>query len=202
MPRPKTTQDRIEQIYPDIAGDIRFNAVKLIKRCIKDAETGCWNVVRGAMHRQGYGFVGAYRIADQKHIMTTAHRAIKKLELKRALTRNEEVYHKCSNMRCCNPDHLLTGSHSDTMTNMVTNDRHAKTRPHSKGNKHHYQKRQYKYTIAEKLFFRYATTEEVVAKYPNIPRQRASKLCWSARRNDHSWLDDYLPGGPKEHADK
>jgi len=200
MPRPRTTQERIEQIYPDIAGDIRFNAQKLVKRCIKDANTGCWNVVRGAMHRQGYGMVGAYRITDDKHIMTTAHRAIKKLELKTALPRNQEVYHKCSNMRCCNPDHLLTGSHRDVMTHMVANDRHAKTRPH--GNKNHGQKRQYKYSIAEKLFFRYATTAEIVARYPAMPRQRANKLSWSARRTDHSWLDDYLPGGPQAGQDK
>ena len=197
LTREQKKQSRIERRFPDIAGDIRINALKLINCCIKDPETGCWNAVRGGFHKQGYPMIGAWRISDQKKIMTTGHRAIKKLDLKSDLA-GLDVYHECSNFRCVNPDHLTAGQHSDNMQHMWAVGRGAKKRNRKKtGNPHHVQKRYYKYSIEEKLLFRSATPEEVQARFPNLPLQRINKLRWSHKRPDQAWLDEYLPGGSR-----
>jgi len=199
MPR----QPNIERRFPDVAGDIRFNVRQLIlKRCIKDPKTGCWNVVKGARHVQGYGMCGAFRLADQKHIMTTTHRAMKKYELQRALARNEEVYHKCSNMACCNPDHLVVGTHSDTMTNMVANDRHPKTRPYAVGNPHMTQRRRYRWTLEDCAYFRLATKQAIQARFPTLENYRISSLRHHKRQAKYAWLDQYIDLVPESDRDK
>ncbi len=51
------------------------------------------------------------------------------------------IRHKCDNMKCCNPDHLLEGTPQDNINDMMERKRHAKHTgklkiPHYKGCKH------------------------------------------------------------------
>lgn len=74
------------------------------------------------MHRQGYGMVGAWRVSDGTKIMTTVHRIAARIKYGRAIASNEMVLHTCSNMACCNPDHLIVGTRED-MTEIMRKNR-------------------------------------------------------------------------------
>jgi len=79
---------------------------------------------QGGMHRQGYGMCGAWRKADGVKIMTTTHRIAARFKFKRAISSSEMVIHTCSNMSCCNPDHLILGDRYDIHRVMAANHRY------------------------------------------------------------------------------
>lgn len=193
MAAPKQSLDKR---FPDLAGDIKFNAKKLINRAVKERETGCWTVQRGSWHRQGYPMLGAYRLTDQKVIMTTGHRAIKKLQMQSDL-QGYEVYHRCGNLKCINPQHLALGNHSDTMRNMVANDRHAKTRQRRKPliRLAGLDRKNQKYTTEDKRFLRHASQAEAQQRYPNLRKDRLYSLRHNFRKEKYDWLDDPAHGG-------
>lgn len=85
--------------------------------------TGCWSWSAG-QHRQGYGMMGAWRMSDGKKIMTTVHRVAARIKWDRAIASNEMVIHTCSNMNCCNPDHLMLGDRRDIHRVMRNNQRY------------------------------------------------------------------------------
>jgi len=79
-----------------------------------------WNA---GFHRQGYGMMGAWRL-DGKKIMTTTHRIAARIAFDRAIDSSEYVIHTCSNMACCNPDHLIIGDRKDIHKVMRRNRRY------------------------------------------------------------------------------
>jgi hypothetical protein len=86
-------------------------------------DTGCWSWTAG-QHRQGYGMMGAWRLSDGKKIMTTVHRVAARIRWNRAIASDEMVIHTCSNMNCCNPDHLMLGDRRDIHRVMRNNQRY------------------------------------------------------------------------------
>jgi hypothetical protein len=83
---------------------------------------GCINWTAG-MHRQGYGMMGAWRV-DGTKIMTTTHRIAARIAFDKPLDTDEFVIHTCSNMACCNPDHLIIGDRKDIHQVMRRNRRY------------------------------------------------------------------------------
>jgi hypothetical protein len=84
--------------------------------------TGCiaWTAGR---HPQGYGMIGAWR-SDGTKIMTTVHRIAARLKYARPIVSSEMVIHTCSNLNCCNPDHLMIGTRTDIHRVMRQNQRY------------------------------------------------------------------------------
>lgn len=73
----------------------------------------CWNWRLGVDH-DGYGKV---RIGGRALI---AHRVAFALGQETELPgRDTEIRHTCDNRRCCNPKHLVAGSHTDNMQDML-----------------------------------------------------------------------------------
>lgn len=103
--------------------DLEINEDYFYKHQVRDPVTNCWEWTAG-MHNQGYGMMGAWRVSDQQKIMTTTHRVAARIALDRAIDSSEFVIHTCSNMRCCNPDHLITGDRRDIHRIMRTNQRY------------------------------------------------------------------------------
>lgn len=84
---------------------------------------GCW-VWTGSMDKDGYGKVHHYSVGD-----TRAHRVAFELNSGlplRSLPSSVLVRHTCDNPSCCNPAHLLAGSHQDNTEDKVTRNRHTK----------------------------------------------------------------------------
>ena len=63
-----------------------------------DPETGCWNWL-GFLNRDGYGQCRVGRRIEYTHRLAHA-------VFKGPIPRGLHVDHRCSNRRCCNPDHL------------------------------------------------------------------------------------------------
>lgn len=86
-------------------------------------KNGCiaWDA---GLHKQGYGMMGAWRVADGQKIMTTTHRIAARIHFDRAIDSKEYVIHTCSNMNCCNPEHLIIGDRYDIHRVMSKNQRY------------------------------------------------------------------------------
>jgi hypothetical protein len=74
----------------------------------------CWPWV-GAIHKDGHGQYDGF----------PAHRMVYQA-LYGPLPDDVVVRHTCDNPPCCNPRHLITGSHADNVADRVARDRSAK----------------------------------------------------------------------------
>ena len=80
------------------------------QKYVIDATTGCWNWT-ACRNKAGYGYFGF----EGKPML--AHRfsaMVNGLDMTQP-----NIYHKCSNPSCVNPDHLIAGSVQDTIDNMA-----------------------------------------------------------------------------------
>lgn len=82
---------------------------RLKSRC-KVSDTGCWEF-QGFIHPKGYGEM-SYR-GDAVRV----HRLSFMLH-KGPIPDGHQVCHSCDNRRCCNPDHLWTGTNNDNVQDM------------------------------------------------------------------------------------
>lgn len=150
---------------------------------------GCIHWTSGK-HRQGYGMCGAFRVADDKRIMTTTHRMAMKMKLNRALLHGENVIHKPGCLPiCCNPDHLMIGGQALRVQVMRENG-HTFQQPRGKyiRNKKK-QNRKYVRTPEEMIWIRNSSIDEIVERY-KLTRQRAGSLK-HAIKSGYAWLKDY-----------
>lgn len=99
-------------------------------RYIVNKETGCWDWI-GPKTNKGYGYIaglinGKRLVESGKHI--TAHRAswiIHFGDIHDGVgVHGTVVMHKCDNRGCVNPDHLMLGTQSDNVLDMVSKGRH------------------------------------------------------------------------------
>lgn len=82
----------------------------------------CWNWKRASVDR--YPVVNPHQLDGRR---VKAHRYAF------FLTEGywpDEVLHSCDNTRCCNPFHLVAGSHQDNMTDMVRKERQTRGERH------------------------------------------------------------------------
>ena len=112
--RPRQTRTRLHDLWIHM---------HYFERHQKPGDNGCINWDAGR-HRQGYGMMGAWRVSDGKKIMTTTHRIAARIAHDRAIDSSEYVIHTCSNMACCNPDHLIIGDRTDIHRVMRKNRRY------------------------------------------------------------------------------
>lgn len=113
--------------------DLTYQEDYFLRHIKHNHATGCdeWE---GPSHVQGYGMVGAWRVADGKKIMTTTHRIAARRAFGRALDSKEFVIHKCSNPKCVTEDHLTIGDSFDVHRVMKENGRY-NPRGRKKGSK-------------------------------------------------------------------
>jgi hypothetical protein len=70
----------------------------------------CWEW-QGCLKGSGRGY-GSIALGSR---MVRAHRVALSLALGRELLDTEHALHRCDNTRCCNPNHLYAGDHSQNM---------------------------------------------------------------------------------------
>ena len=117
----------IESRFPDVCHDVRLNLASFHAKVQKPEHTDCW-LWTGGRHRQGFGMCGAWRIADQKSIMITAHRA--SWRIYRGPITEPNIIHLCTTPNCVNPDHLATGTQREVVrTQIARGRRHYATGP-------------------------------------------------------------------------
>jgi hypothetical protein len=173
-------------LYTQI-GSLLFNFNYIDSKYEKGQPDECWNWIKGGVHRQGYGMVGGIRIdQDYKRFMTVAHRPLMMRKLGRELTHDDFVIKTCSNMKCCNPDHMILGDYSKKAQIMFANGRGPKQPGLKKAGIEYKQKREYKYSEEEITWLRDASTTEISEKY-NISRVKAGQMRW-AMRQGFKWL--------------
>lgn len=112
-------QVSLEELYERARGDAlldllmedRISPIQgfLVKRVLKNDETGCWEW-QGVMHHSGYGCFKEMGKFTYSHI--ASYRAFK------GETGGKFVCHSCDNPKCCNPDHLFLGTHQENMDDM------------------------------------------------------------------------------------
>ncbi len=79
----------------------------------------CWPW-KGCINRWGYG---RYRFNGSLHM---AHRLALKFLRPDLELKNKVVMHVCDNPSCCNPNHLLLGTHADNQSDKYKKNRQAK----------------------------------------------------------------------------
>lgn len=82
-----------------------------VLRYITKTEIGCWEW-QGALVKDSYGQIRVGSKAMGSHRLAY-------LLWKGEIPRGHMVRHTCHNSRCCNPDHLLTGTHEDNVADRV-----------------------------------------------------------------------------------
>lgn len=114
---------------PKATASVTSLIVDKMLRGIVHTKNGCWECdAAGYSHGSGYGRIMVDRsngsLRDYVHRISYQH-------FKGHIPSGFVVRHSCDNRRCCNPDHLVLGTQSDNMTDMVLRGRSRK------GERHH-----------------------------------------------------------------
>jgi hypothetical protein len=82
-------------------------------------ENECWIVTSHVINNRGYHEIKR----DGKRVLTHRYMYIEKYgEIDSSIV----LRHTCDNPRCCNPEHLIAGTHADNVSDRVERDRSAK----------------------------------------------------------------------------
>lgn len=85
---------------------------RVFSKCEPDTNGGCW-LFTGSLDCNGYGKLTVMR--NGKKYKAYAHRAAYGLSKARGV----HILHKCDVPACCNPSHLMAGTHTDNMRDML-----------------------------------------------------------------------------------
>ena len=119
----------------------------------------CWEWTAGK-DRTGYG---RFKLNTK---MLSAHR-IAYILAKGEIPAGLVVRHTCDNPACCNPDHLILGTHTDNMADMLERKRQAKGEQHGKC----------KLTVKQAMeIYNLPLKQDEVAKLYNIDQSIVSKI--------------------------
>lgn len=96
--------------------DVNSNKKPIIVEVDKN---GCWNCISHSQHPDGYVYV--YSLDGKIKL----HKRVLEIKLGRSLQVDcdELTRHTCDNPQCCNPDHLLIGTHQDNVDDMISRGR-------------------------------------------------------------------------------
>lgn len=94
-------------------------------RCEKITESGCW-IWMGSMDTQGYGQI---RRGSRPGKLRYTHRVMSDA------VEGKEAMHICDIPACCNPTHIVLGSHSDNMQDMIRKGRGVHKQPTGENSK-------------------------------------------------------------------
>jgi hypothetical protein len=83
---------------------------------------GCWEWT-ASCHSTGYGQIGVGRKNRGAH-QVAWELTFGPIEKDPTKFRSVCVLHRCDNRKCCNPNHLFLGTHTDNMRDMVAKGRH------------------------------------------------------------------------------
>ena len=81
---------------------------RVLDRCVLDTDTGCL-VHTGSDCGNGYAQL---KVNNKNQLV---HRVIYSAVNNVTLEKGDVIRHTCDNRRCCNPNHLLIGTHRDNM---------------------------------------------------------------------------------------
>lgn len=77
---------------------------------------GCWYCVSHAAEASGYNYIKVGKVKEGLHRLVYMH-------TKGVIPDGQMVIHSCDNKKCCNPEHLSTGSGSDNMQDSISRNR-------------------------------------------------------------------------------
>jgi len=173
------------------AGDRYINR-ELFESYLKPGPNGCllWT---GHITRIGYGLIGFTYPKGQtspsgkRTGMMSAHRAAFQLHHGRAPSQ-PNINHLCHVKNCCEPSHLREGTQQDKIQSMATAGIKGGRQLGQTGLAYNHKQwnRTYKRSEEEINWIRYATTDEIVARY-GMPKQRASAFRCMVR-DGYRWL--------------
>lgn len=84
-------------------------------------KTGCWEVISHKINKtQGYFIFG--RSNNYKHQQFLLHRCVYEY-FNGEIPNDMEIRHTCDNPRCINPKHLIIGTHTENMHDMIKRNR-------------------------------------------------------------------------------
>lgn len=180
----------IEQTFPDVVGDVRYNHKKLWDKIDQSAgPNACWTS-SSPRHVQGYHLVGGIRIVTEKRIMQTVHRLLLKIKLGRDIGTNDAV-HTCGNMWCCNPDHLFEGTAKEIHAIRKVNGRDTLAKRKGVISTKPRRDHTYRWGIEAILAVkrRELNPKQFAAKY-NIPIEQARKAVYGMRdKGSYKWAE-------------
>jgi hypothetical protein len=91
---------------------------RLLEKIIENPINGCWEWTAGT-NNIGYGMI---KSEHDNRKMRTAHRAMYEV-YNGPIPYGMQILHKCSNVKCINPDHLFMGTYKDRMDYMKEQNR-------------------------------------------------------------------------------
>ena len=96
-----------------------MNLADKLSEQLLEVESGCWEFI-GAKTGAGYGALNVgYKKQESTHVL--AYKLTKGNILKGLIVR-----HTCNNKICCNPDHLILGTHQDNKNDEMALGMHVK----------------------------------------------------------------------------
>lgn len=104
--------------YPTLAA--------FLNRLSPPTATGCLEWA-GPRNNGGYGVITYWDSAMHKRRSMGAHRMSHLLHFP-GIAITDIVMHACDNPACCNPEHLVHGTQTDTAQDMLAKGRHSRTR--------------------------------------------------------------------------